>query len=205
MKLRGEQDELTKERDKLAATLASPAKLRKQVKEELLADAKKFGDARRSPAGAARGRAGDQRIRAGAERAGDGGAVGERLGALGQGPRRRRRRARLSRRRPPAARGARAQRPAGGLRRQHRPQLFGRRAHAAFGARQRRAAERALHAAAGARVTGAAIADNDARYVVASSFGYGFTTRFENFTSRQKAGKQLLNPATAPTRCRRRR
>jgi topoisomerase-4 subunit A len=48
---------------------------------------------------------------------------------------------------------------------------------------------------AGARVTGAAIADNDARFVVASSFGYGFTTRFENFTSRQKAGKQLLNPS----------
>ena len=49
MKIRGEQDELAKERDKLAATLASSAKLKKLVKDELLADAKKFGDARRSP------------------------------------------------------------------------------------------------------------------------------------------------------------
>src|SRR4029079_8840770 len=40
---------LPKERDRLPPTLASPAKLRKQVKEELQADAKKFGDARRSP------------------------------------------------------------------------------------------------------------------------------------------------------------
>jgi topoisomerase-4 subunit A len=48
---------------------------------------------------------------------------------------------------------------------------------------------------AGARVTGAAIGDNDARFLVASSHGYGFVTRFENFTSRQKAGKQLLNPS----------
>ena len=49
MKIRGEQDELASERTKIMAVLASPAKLRKQVKDELLADAKKFGDARRSP------------------------------------------------------------------------------------------------------------------------------------------------------------
>ena len=46
---------------------------------------------------------------------------------------------------------------------------------------------------AGAHFVGAAIADNDARFVVASSFGYGFITRFENFTGRNKAGKQLIN------------
>jgi len=49
MKLRGEQDELDSERDRLIATLASKAKLKKLIKDELLADAKKFGDARRSP------------------------------------------------------------------------------------------------------------------------------------------------------------
>jgi topoisomerase-4 subunit A len=49
MKIRGEQDELDSERDRLIATLGSKAKLKKLVKEELLADAKKFGDARRSP------------------------------------------------------------------------------------------------------------------------------------------------------------
>ena len=49
MKIRGEQDELATERNKLIATLESKAKLKKLVKDELLADAKKFGDARRRP------------------------------------------------------------------------------------------------------------------------------------------------------------
>src|SRR3546814_446274 len=49
MKIRGEQDELDAERDRLMATLGSKAKLRKLIKDELLADAKKFGDARMSP------------------------------------------------------------------------------------------------------------------------------------------------------------
>jgi topoisomerase-4 subunit A len=49
MKIRGEQDELDRERDQLIATLGSKAKLKKLLKDELLADAKKFGDARRSP------------------------------------------------------------------------------------------------------------------------------------------------------------
>ncbi|HVQ33283.1 MAG TPA: DNA topoisomerase IV subunit A, partial [Lysobacter sp.] len=49
MKIRGEQDELDAERDRLIATLGSKAKLKKLVKDELLADAKKFGDERRSP------------------------------------------------------------------------------------------------------------------------------------------------------------
>ena len=46
---------------------------------------------------------------------------------------------------------------------------------------------------AGASFIGLAVADNDARYVLASSHGYGFVTRFENFTGRNKAGKQLIN------------
>jgi topoisomerase-4 subunit A len=49
MKLRGEQDELDTERDRLIATLGSKTKLKKLIKDELQADAKKFGDARRSP------------------------------------------------------------------------------------------------------------------------------------------------------------
>src|SRR5690606_34644126 len=49
MKIRGEQDELDSERDRLIATLGSRAKLRKLIKDELLADAKKYGDPRRSP------------------------------------------------------------------------------------------------------------------------------------------------------------
>jgi topoisomerase-4 subunit A len=48
MKIRGEQAELAKERDRLEKLLASKAKLRKLVRDEILADAEKYGDARRS-------------------------------------------------------------------------------------------------------------------------------------------------------------
>lgn len=49
MKIRGEQDELDAERDRLISILGDRKKLKKLLKDELLADAKKFGDARRSP------------------------------------------------------------------------------------------------------------------------------------------------------------
>ena len=49
MKIRGEQDELAKERDKLAGILGSEKKLTKLIRDELLADAEKYGDERRSP------------------------------------------------------------------------------------------------------------------------------------------------------------
>ena len=49
MKIRGEQDELMKERDELEKTLGSNARLRKRVRAELEADAEEFGDDRRSP------------------------------------------------------------------------------------------------------------------------------------------------------------
>ena len=49
MKIRGEQDELAKERDKLLALLGSEAKLKKLVRKEILEDAEKYGDDRRSP------------------------------------------------------------------------------------------------------------------------------------------------------------
>ena len=34
---------------------------------------------------------------------------------------------------------------------------------------------------------------DDARFVLASSHGYGFVTRFENLTGRNKAGKAILS------------
>ncbi|MCQ4307006.1 DNA topoisomerase IV subunit A [Pseudomonas stutzeri] len=49
MKIRGEQDELAKERDKLLALLGSETKLKKLVRKELLEDAETYGDDRRSP------------------------------------------------------------------------------------------------------------------------------------------------------------
>jgi topoisomerase-4 subunit A len=49
MKIRGEQEELQKERDALERLLSSEARLKRRVREELAADAREFGDARRSP------------------------------------------------------------------------------------------------------------------------------------------------------------
>jgi len=48
MKIRGEQDELAQEQDKLEKLLGSKAKLKKLVRDELEKDAKEFGDDRRS-------------------------------------------------------------------------------------------------------------------------------------------------------------
>ncbi len=49
MEIRTEQAALAKERDALAKILSSEAKLRRKVRDELAADAEKFGDPRRSP------------------------------------------------------------------------------------------------------------------------------------------------------------
>lgn len=49
MKIRGEQDELQAEREKLEKILGSEARLRQLIKKELLADAETYGDERRSP------------------------------------------------------------------------------------------------------------------------------------------------------------
>ncbi|HET9693912.1 MAG TPA: DNA gyrase C-terminal beta-propeller domain-containing protein, partial [Steroidobacteraceae bacterium] len=48
MKIRGEQAELAKEREQLEKLLGSKARLKKLVRDEILADAEKYGDARRS-------------------------------------------------------------------------------------------------------------------------------------------------------------
>ena len=49
MEIRSEQSALAKERDSLAKILSSDTRLRRKVRDELIADAEKFGDARRSP------------------------------------------------------------------------------------------------------------------------------------------------------------
>jgi len=49
MKIRGEQDELTRERQHLEKTLKSARLLKQLVRDEILEDAQEFGDARRSP------------------------------------------------------------------------------------------------------------------------------------------------------------
>jgi topoisomerase-4 subunit A len=45
---------------------------------------------------------------------------------------------------------------------------------------------------AGARFDAVAAGDNDTRLVLATDFGYGFVTRFEALTGRNKAGKQII-------------
>jgi topoisomerase IV subunit A len=49
MKIRGEQEELRRERSELERLLGNERRLRRRVREELVADAREFGDARRSP------------------------------------------------------------------------------------------------------------------------------------------------------------
>ncbi|MDC9612502.1 DNA topoisomerase IV subunit A [Xenorhabdus khoisanae] len=49
VKIRGEQDELGKERDKLQSILGSERKLNTLLKKEIIADAESYGDIRRSP------------------------------------------------------------------------------------------------------------------------------------------------------------
>ncbi len=46
---------------------------------------------------------------------------------------------------------------------------------------------------AGASFDAVAAADNDTRLILASDFGYGFVTRFEALTGRNKAGKQIIS------------
>ncbi|MDH5516774.1 MAG: DNA topoisomerase IV subunit A [Gammaproteobacteria bacterium] len=49
MKIKGEQDELAKERDSLEKTLSSDSRMKTLIKKEIMADAKEYGDKRRSP------------------------------------------------------------------------------------------------------------------------------------------------------------
>ncbi|RUO55260.1 DNA topoisomerase IV subunit A [Pseudidiomarina homiensis] len=49
MKLKGEQDELEKEREQLELLLSSDRRLKTLIRKEILADAEKYGDDRRSP------------------------------------------------------------------------------------------------------------------------------------------------------------
>ncbi len=49
MKIRGEQDELETEREYLEKILASEKRLKTLIRKEIIADAEKYGDARRSP------------------------------------------------------------------------------------------------------------------------------------------------------------
>jgi topoisomerase-4 subunit A len=193
MKIRGEQDALASERERLTATLGSNAKLKKLVKDELLADASKFGDARRSPLVSRQAaQALDQTELVASEpmtvimsekgwvRAAKGHDID--IAKLGY-------------------RDGDSLLAAVRTRSNHQ---------VAFLDSTGRSYSTAVHTLPSARgngepltgrfspVAGAsfqalASGENETRLVLASSHGYGFVTRFENLTSRNKAGKAMLN------------
>ncbi|MEI2454696.1 MULTISPECIES: DNA topoisomerase IV subunit A [Lysobacter] len=193
MKIRGEQAELEKEREQLVATLASKTKLKKLIKDELLADAKKFGDARRSPLVARNAAqalsetelvASEPMTVVVSEKGWVRAAKGHDIDA-----------ATLSYREGDgllaAAKGRSTQ-------------------QVAFLDSTGRAYSTLIHSlpsargngepltgrfspAAGAAFQAIAAGDNDQRFVLSSSHGYGFVTRFENLTGRNKAGKAMLS------------
>src|SRR5690606_1909613 len=193
MKIRGEQDELAKERAGIQATLESKARLKKLIKDELLADAKKHGDARRSPL-VARGAA--QALdetdlvpsepvtvvlsQKGWVRAAKGHDVDAAALSYRDGD------AVLA-----AVKGRTTQQVAfldsvG--------RSYSTLAHALPSARGNgEPLTGRFSPAAGASFVALASGGNDDRFVLASSHGYGFVTRFENLTGRNKAGKALLS------------
>jgi len=193
MKIRGEQDELAQELERIVATLGSRAKLKKLVKDELLADAKKFGDARRSPL--------VQREAAQAidetelvpsepmtvvlsEKGWIRAAKGHDVDAAG-----------LSYREGDkllAAVKSRSIQQVAFLDSQGRS--YSTPVHGLPSARGNgEPLTGRFSPAAGAAFQAVASGDNDTRFVLASSHGYGFVTRFENLTGRNKAGKAMLN------------
>ena len=193
MKIRAEQEALIKERDKILSILDSKAKLRKLIKDELLADAKKFGDERRSPlVERAAASAIDETELVPSEpmtvvlsqkgwiRA----AKGHDVDAAGL-----------------------SYRDGDGLLAATRSRST---YQVAFLDSEGRAYSTPVHTLPSARGNGEpltgrfspaagsafqtlASGENDTRFVLASSHGYGFITRFENLTGRNKAGKAMLN------------
>ena len=193
MKIRGEQDELDSERDRLITTLGSKARLKKLIKDELLADAKKFGDARRSPLvtrGAAQALGEIELVASepmtivlsdkGWVRAAKGHDVD--AAALpyreGDGPR--------------AAVKGRSTQQVAFL--DSTGRSYSTAAHTLPSARGNGEPLTGRFApTSGASFQALASGDNDAHFVLASSHGYGFVTRFENLTGRNKAGKAMLS------------
>ncbi len=193
MKIRGEMDELEDERAKITSTLKSADRLKMLVKDELRKDAERFGDKRRSPLIA---RASAQALTEAdlmssepvtivmSEKGWIRSAKGHDIDA-----------STLSYREgdslAAACKGRSTQQvvffdsegrayatPAHSLpsARGHGEPLTGR-----------------FTPASGARFEALVAAELNQKVLIASSHGYGFTTRFENLTSRQKAGKAMVS------------
>ncbi|MFE0499802.1 DNA topoisomerase IV subunit A [Lysobacter soli] len=193
MKIRGEEDELRAERERIIATLESRAKLKKLVKDELLADAKKFGDARRSPLvarGAAQALSETELVASEpmtvvlSEKGWVRAAKGHDVDA-----------ASLSYREGDellASAKSRSTQQVAFL--DSTGRAYSTVVHSLPSARGNgEPLTGRFSPAPGASFQALASGDNDTRFVLASSHGYGFVTRFENLTGRNKAGKAMLS------------
>lgn len=193
MKIRGEQADLHAERERIVATLDSKAKLKKLVKDELLADAKKFGDARRSPLvarGAAQALSETELVASEpmtvviSEKGWVRAAKGHDVDA-----------AALSYREGDellAATKSRSTQQVAFL--DSTGRAYSTVVHSLPSARGNgEPLTGRFSPAPGASFQALASGDNDTRFVLASSHGYGFVTRFENLTGRNKAGKAMLS------------
>ena len=193
MKINAERDQLEEERARINVLLKSPAKLKSLIKDELRADAEKFGDARRSPlverevahaldesalvasepvtvvlsqkgwARAAKGH--DIDAEALNYREGDG------LLAVVK---------------------ARTTQQVAFI--DSTGRAYSTLAHTLPSARGNgEPLTGRFSPAAGASFDAVIAGDNDTRLILATDFGYGFVTRFESLTGRNKAGKQIIS------------
>ena len=192
MKIRGEQEELEREAKRIDGILGSKAKLKKLIKDELTADAEEHGDPRRSPLvarGAAQALAETDLVASepvtivlsgkGWVRAAKGHDVDASALSYREGD------GLLA-----AVRGRSTQQVAF---LDSSGRAYSTLAHGLPSARGNgEPLTGRFSPAAGASVVAMASGEADARFALASSAGYGFVTRFENLTSRQKAGKSML-------------
>lgn len=192
MKIRGEQDELAAERTELEAVLGSKSRLKALIKKELEADAKQYGDDRRSPL-IERGQA---RALSDAEltpsepmtiilsdkgwvRAAKGHEIDPSALSYREGDKY-----------FVSARG-RSNFQAAFLDSSGR--AYSTPAHTLPSARgQGEPLTGRFDPPAGARYLAVLCADAESRWLLATSAGYGFLTRYENLISRNRSGKQLL-------------
>ncbi len=193
MKLDAERDTLEEERARIAVTLKSQAKLKTLIKDELAADAEKYGDARRSPLVVRDvAQALDESALVVSEpvtvvlsekgwvRAAKGHDVD--AAALGY---------RESDKFHTAAKGRTTQTVAFI---DSTGRSYSTPAHTLPSARGNgEPLTSRFTPAAGAHFDAVAIAEPQTRLVLATDFGYGFVTKFEALLANKKAGKQLIN------------
>lgn len=193
MKIRGEQDALVKERTDIQNTLGNKARLKKLIKDELLADAKKFGDARRSPivARAAAQAISETELVASepvtvvlSEKGWVRAAKGHEIDAAELGYR--------EGDRLLQAIHARSTQQVAFLDSEGRS--YSALAHTLPSARGNgEPLTGRFTPAPGTQFQSLVSGETDTRLVLASNAGYGFVTRFENLVNRQKAGKAMLS------------